>query len=98
MLSTTGLEKSYHALIEKTICSRESKICMIHWCENCQGVASVAQFLYDYLNPNDHNDFDDDREDDAEETEIKFKQCAMTDWKELTSMILPQNEIITLLV
>ena len=74
MLSAIGLEKSYHTLIEKIACSRESKICMIHQCENCQGTENVEQFLYDYLNSNDPNDTDDNRKDDAEETEIKFKQ------------------------
>ena len=98
MLSAIGLEKSYHTLIEKIACSRESKICMTHRCENCQGIENVEQFLYDYLNSNDPNDTDDDREDDAEETEIKFKQWTMTDWTELISMILLQNEFINLLV
>ena len=36
-------------------------------------------YMNDYLHPNDPNDMDDDREDDAEETEIKFKQWTMTD-------------------
>ena len=71
---------------------------MIHQCQNCQGVENVEQFLYDYLNPNDPNDKNDDREDDAEKTEIEFKQWTMTDRTELTSMILPQNEFINLLV
>ena len=35
--------------------------------------------FYDYLNPNDPNDTDDDRKDDASETEIEFKQWTMTD-------------------
>ena len=65
MLGAIGLEISYHTLIEKIVCSRESKICLIHRCENCQGVENVEQFLYDYLNPNDPNDTDDDRQDDA---------------------------------
>ena len=98
MLSAIGLEKSYHTLIEKIVCSRESKICMIYRCENCQGVENVEQFLYDYLNPNDPNDTNDDRENDAEETEIEFKQWTMTYRTELTSMLLPQNEFINLLV
>ena len=67
MLSAIGLEKSYDTLTEKIICCRESKICMIHPCENCQGVENVERLLYDYLNPNDCNDTDDGREDDAEE-------------------------------
>ena len=66
MLHAISLEKSYHTLTEKIVCSRESKICMIHQCENCQGVENVQQFLYDYLNPNDPNDTNDDREHDAE--------------------------------
>ena len=71
---------------------------MIYWCENCQGVGNVEQFLYNSLNPNDPNNTDGDREDDAEETEIEFKHWAMTDRTELTSMILPQNEFINLFV
>ena len=55
-------------------------------------------YMNDYLHPNDPNDMDDDREDDTEETEIKFKQWTMTDWTELTSVILPENERINLLV
>ena len=35
--------------------------------------------MNDYLNPNDPNDMDDDRKDDAEETEIEFKEWTMTD-------------------
>ena len=91
MLTAIGLEKSYHTLNEKIICSTESKICMAHRCENCQGVENVEQLLHDYLNPNEPDDLDDDSKDDAEETEIGFKQWTMTDRTELTSMILPQN-------
>ena len=32
MLSAIGLEKSYYKIIEITVCSRESKGCMIHRC------------------------------------------------------------------
>ena len=59
---------------------------------------NAKQFLHEYLNPNDPDDLDNDREDDAEETEIGFKQWTMTNQTELTSMILPQNEFINLLV
>ena len=99
MLSAIGLEKPYHTPTEKIACSRESKICMIHQCENCQGVENVEQFLHGYLNPNDPNDLDDnDDADDAEENEIECKQWTMTDQTELKSIILPQNEFINLLV
>ena len=74
MLSAIGLEKSYHTLIEKIVCSRESKIYMTHRCENCPGIENVEQFLHDYLNPNDLNDLDDDTEEDADGNEIKVKQ------------------------
>ena len=87
-----------HTLIEKIVCSRESKICMIHPCENFQGVKNVEQFLYDYLNPNYSNDTDDDRGDDAEKNEVEFKQWTMTDRTELTSVILPEEEFINLLI
>ena len=36
MLSPTDLEKSHHDLIEMMVCGRQSKICMIHQCKNCQ--------------------------------------------------------------
>ena len=71
---------------------------MIHPCQNCQGVKNVEQFLYDYLNPNYPNVTDDDREDDAEKNEVEFKQWTMTDRTELTSVILPQEEFINLLI
>ena len=71
---------------------------MIHPCQNCQEVKNVEQFLYDYLNPNYPNDTDDDREDDAEKNEVEFKQWTMTDRTELTSVILPQEEFINLLI
>ena len=71
---------------------------MIHPCQNCQGVKNVEQLLYDYLNPNYPNDTDDDREDDAEKNEVEFKQWTMTDRTELTSVILPQEEFINLLI
>ena len=71
---------------------------MIHPCQNCQGVKNFEQFLYDYLNPNYPNDTDDDREDDAEKNEVEFKQWTMTDRTELTSVILPQEEFINLLI
>ena len=71
---------------------------MIHPCQNCQGVKNVEQFLYDYLNPNYPNDTVDDREDDAEKNEVEFKQWTMTDRTELTSVILPQEEFINLLI
>ena len=99
MLSAIGLQKSHHTLIENTVCRTESKICMIHWCVNCQRVGNVKQFLHDYfLNPNDPNDLDSDREDNAEQTEIKFRHWTMTDGKKMTLMILPKNEFINLLV
>ena len=41
---------------------------------------------------------DSDREDNAEETEIKFRHWTMTDGKKMTLMILPKNEFINLLV
>ena len=74
MLSFIGLEKSYHTLIVKVVFSRESKTYMTQQNEDFQGIKRFQQFLYDYfLNPNDPNDLDDGRKDNAEETEGEFK-------------------------
>ena len=35
MLSAIGLEKSCYEIIEMIVCSRESKVCMIHRCVIC---------------------------------------------------------------
>ena len=38
MLSAIGLETSYHEIIEKIVCSRKSKVCIIHRCISCPGI------------------------------------------------------------
>ena len=49
MLSAIGLQNSNHCLIDMFVCTRASKICMIHRCTKCSGTNSVKQFLHDYL-------------------------------------------------
>ena len=38
MLSAVKLEKNYHELIEKIVCSRELRECMVHRCNRCPGI------------------------------------------------------------
>ena len=73
MLSAIELDKSYHDLIEMIACSRDSKICMIHRCDNCRGTEPVTHFLQHYMK-NAPNSEEDEDSDEFQEMEIEFKQ------------------------
>ena len=60
MLSAIGVDKSYHDLIEMIVCSRESKICMIHRCDNCPGIEPVTHFLQHYMKNAPSSEEDED--------------------------------------
>ena len=44
-----SLEKSYYEIIEMIVCSRESKVCMIHRCNLFAGIQVVQHFLIQFL-------------------------------------------------
>ena len=81
------------------VCDRESKICMIHRCENCPGIKQVQQFLHDYFKKNYYSEnlYDNEDLDYVQEMEINFKQWTKTDRTELVSMKFPVNEFLELL-
>ena len=89
LLSAIGLEKSYHELIELIVCNRNSKICMIHRCEECPGIEEIQKYLNDYLLADtDDNDINFD---------INFNQWVATDRSNLVAQTLPVEEFISLL-
>ncbi|XP_047129865.1 uncharacterized protein LOC124809907 [Hydra vulgaris] len=95
MLSAVGLEMSYHEIIEMIVCSRKSKVCMIHRCNSCPGIQAAQNFLQQYLTQND--DPEEQYDSDENEQSVDFKQWATTDRTELLTINLPLNEFIDLL-
>ena len=95
MLSAIGLEKSYNEIIEMIICSRESKVCMIHRCNLCPGIQVVQNFLMQFLKqaqePEEYFESDEN-----EELTTDFKQWTTTDRIDLLTMKLSLNEFIEL--
>nr|XP_047122478.1 uncharacterized protein LOC124805966 [Hydra vulgaris] len=45
MFSAVKLEKNYHELIEKIVCSRESRECMVHRCNQCPGIQNIINYM-----------------------------------------------------
>ena len=99
------LESEYHNLTDMIVCSRESKICMIHRCKKCPGLKELEQYLQNRVeemrkdeesdDENEQGDEDnngDDKEDD--EFEIEFKQWTTTDRTELVHNALLVDEFI----
>ena len=41
----TKYSRSYKVLMSKLVCSLDSRICMIHRCENCPGTDNLRKFL-----------------------------------------------------
>ena len=95
MLSAIGLERTYHEIIEMIVCSRESKICMIHRCNNCPGIEAAENFLQQNMTQTHGQEYEND--EDEEERTIDFKQWTTTDRTDLLTMKLPLNEFIELL-
>ncbi|XP_065684929.1 uncharacterized protein LOC136097009 [Hydra vulgaris] len=95
MLSAIGLEPSYHEIIEKIVCSRKSKVCMIHRCNSCPGIQHAQNYFQQYLAQND--DPKEQYDSDENEQSVDFKQWTTTDRTELLTIKLPLNEFIELL-
>ena len=96
MLSAIGLEKSYYEIVKIVVCSRESKICMIHRCNLCPGIQVVQNFLMQFLKQTQEPEgyFESD---ENEELTVSFKLWTTTDRTELLTMKLSLNEFIELL-
>ena len=90
-----SLEKSYYEIIEMIVCSRGSKVCMIHRCNLCAGIQVVQHFLIQFLRQTQEPE-EDFQSDENEELTIDFKQWT-TDRTDLLTMKLSLNEFIELL-
>ena len=87
LLSAIGLEDSYQTLIEMIVCNYESKVCMVHRCQDCPGILRVSHFLETYLRGKD---------DEYIDSEVSFKQWVTTDRSNLTMQTLPVEEFLSL--
>ena len=45
MLSAVKLGKNYHEFIENIVCSRDSRECMVHRCNNCPGIQNAVNYV-----------------------------------------------------
>ena len=86
--SSVNLSNGYHELLERLVCDRNSKECMIHCCESCPGVNAVKKFSEGELMKAD----DDGQVDDHDDVEIPFQQWTTSDRVELISCTLPLDE------
>lgn len=82
MLEASPIKEDYKILIEKTVCSLESKDCMLHRCEECPGEEGLKQFLA--------NIFEDCDPEDV----IEFKQWVHTDRDTLDTKQLTTEDFI----
>ncbi len=83
MLAATQIDCDYKSLMAKTVCSLESKDCMLHRCDTCPGEEALEEFLLSAV-----GDFD------PEET-ISFKQWVHTDREALITKQLPIEEFVS---
>ena len=96
ILGAIGLEKLYYEIIEIIVCSRESKICVIHKCNLCPGIQVVQNFLMQFLKQTQEPE-EDYESDENEELTIDFKQWTTRDRTDLLTMKLSLNEFIEIL-
>ena len=96
MLSDIGLEKSYYEIIEMIVCSRESKVSIIHRCNLCPGIQIVQNVLLQVLKQAQEPEvyFESYK---YEEFTIDFKQWTTMNITDLLTMKLSSNESIELL-
>lgn len=79
---------TYHELMEKLVCSVESKLCMIHRCPSCPGALVLASFLEAVCKIDDFN---------AGEV-LKYKQWVTTDRTTLQDCCMTLEEFVETLV
>ena len=93
MLGAVNLDKDHNELMDMMVCSRDSKMCMIHRCVNCPADnQALENYLYDQLQP------DIDEGDDDEPPKIHFQQWTNVDRSDLVQQILPVEDFISLLI
>ena len=92
MLSSVKLDKDHHELTDMLVCSRESKECMVHRCQECPNSSNLENYLSKELKPQNEDAAT------ANESHIHFQQWVNVDRSELVSKILPISEFIALLV
>jgi len=81
------LDVDVHNLIEIMVCSRDSRQCMMHRCENCPRIVPLQRFLNIQL-------FSD--EDGCEN--ITFKQWTTTDRAELITRTESVEDFVEILI
>nr|XP_047146075.1 uncharacterized protein LOC124818971 [Hydra vulgaris] len=92
MLSAVKLEENYHELIEKIVCSRKSRECMVHRCNQCPGIQNIINYMTANLLQNEGS-FEENDKVDEDET-IEYKQWSTTDRAELLSNTCTISEFI----
>lgn len=84
LLSHSCLNLTYGDMIEAIVCSRESKMCMVHRCPDCPGKDALTRLL--------NFQFKDYDEEDI----IHFQQWESTDRTQINNLCLAVNEFIEL--
>lgn len=80
-------KESIHKMMEKLVCDRQSRNCMLPRCDECpKTYEPLSLYLEDIL-----EDFDDGEE-------IKFSQCISDGRLKLQTMLLPRIEFIDLMM
>ena len=53
LIDALNIPESYKVLMSKLVCSLDSRICMIHRCENCPGNDNLRKFLIETVKERD---------------------------------------------
>ena len=85
LVHAANIDKDYHDLMAMVVCNLNTKMCMIHRCENCPGDNNLREYL-------------DGTFADSEEEEISFQQWQGTDRAMLCTQTTSIIEFLELLV
>ena len=85
LVHAANIDKDYHDLMAMVVCDLNTKMCMIHRCENCPGDNNLREYL-------------DGTFADSEEEEISFQQWQGTDRAMLCTQTTSIIEFLELLV
>ena len=85
LVHAANIDKDYHDLMAMVVCDLNTKMCMIHRCENCPGDNNLREYL-------------DGTFADSEEEEISFQQWQGTDRAMLCTQTTSIIEFLELFV
>ena len=60
LLSSIGITHLYYEIIDKIVCNRDSKECMVYICNKCPGIEKAYKFNQNILNGDVEDDLDFD--------------------------------------